>query len=342
MSTMQAVVAHGPDDLRIDTVKKAEAGPRGILVRVAFGGICGSDLHYFKHGRNGVYVLSEPLVLGHEIVGTIAEVGIDVVGSFPIGTPVAIHPAYPTPAPGTNEARGTHLATGGSYLGSASTTPHTQGGFAEFLTVNPDQIRPLPDNLPLRRAALAEPFAVALHGVSRAGDVADARVLVSGSGPIGCLAVAALRLAGAAEIIATDLTEVALRVADAAGATGTSLITPETRLEEESFDIVVEASGSSKGLATALSSVKRGGTIVQLGMLPSGNLPIPLSVLVNREITLRGSQRFELELDEAVRLLPSMPELDAIVTHVLPLSDAKHAFELALDGAVSSKVLLSL
>jgi L-idonate 5-dehydrogenase len=314
---MRAVVAHGAKDLRIDDVPSPVPGDDGVVVRVAFGGICGSDLHYHQDGRNGIYDLQEPLILGHEIVGTVAEVGPAADRPLSIGTRVAIHPARPTPLPGAHQARGLHLAIDGSYLGSASTSPHTQGGFAEFIRVRPEQLRPLPDTLPLRRATLAEPLAVAVHGIDRvAGGVAGSRVLVSGAGPIGCLAAAVLRLRGASEIVATDLHPFPLAIASAVGASSTVLLGDDPAPGPESFDVVIEASGSPRAFEAALTAVRRGGTVVQLGMLPSGPLEVPLAVLVSHEVTLHGSQRFEIELDDLQD--PEVDDLlDDLGEHVL-------------------------
>ncbi|UOQ57867.1 L-idonate 5-dehydrogenase [Leucobacter allii] len=313
----------------------------GVLVRVAFGGICGSDLHYYRHGRNGIYELRSPLVLGHEIVGTIAEIAPGVPGDLLVGQAVAIHPAIPTPPPGGAAGHGLHLAPGGSYLGSASTVPHTPGGFAEFVRTTADQLRRLPEGLPLRRAALAEPLAVALHGVDRyEGDYAGKRVLVSGAGPIGCLAIAALRRRGAGEIVATDMWEEPLRVARMVGADEARRLGVDPPLADDAFDVVIEASGSPAATVSALRAVRRGGTIVQLGMLPDGELPVPLASLVSREVTLRGSQRFDVELDESVRILAHSEALDAVVSHVFPVEHARKAFETAADSRGSTKVLI--
>lgn len=338
---MRAVAVHGAGDLRVEQVDGPQAGADEVLVKVAFGGICGSDLHYYRHARNGIYELQSPLVLGHEIVGTVAEVGPGASGSLRPGEAVAIHPAIPTPPPGGAAGQGLHLAYGGSYLGSASTKPHTHGGFADLVVVNADQLRRLPEGLPLRRAALAEPLAVALHGVDRyEGDYAGKRVLVSGAGPIGCLAIAALRRRGAAEITAIDMWEEPLRVARAVGASELCRLGVDRPLADDSFDVVIEASGAPAATASALRVVRRGGTVVQLGMLPGGDLPVPLASLVSREITLRGSQRFDVELDEAVRFLAETEGLEAVVSHVFPAQDAVEAFETAADARRSTKVLL--
>jgi L-idonate 5-dehydrogenase len=340
---MKACIAHGAGDLRVDDLRAPRISENEIAVRVVYGGICGSDLHYARHGANGSYVLREPLILGHEIVGLIDRIGSAVEGDFRPGEPVAVHPAWPAPPAGTTVSTGLNRLPGGTYLGSASTNPHTQGGFTELIPVRPEQIRRLPTGLPLRRAALAEPLAIALHGIARAPDaVRGARVLVSGSGPIGCLAVAALAAHGASQITATDLHEFPLRTAESAGATETLRLGADNAPEPDSFDLVIESAGAVPSLNTALRAVRVGGTVIQLGILPKGPLGVELASLVSKEVSYYGSQRFDTELDEAIRLLHATPALDAIVSHVYPLEKAGDAFAQAADSATSSKVLLRI
>lgn len=338
---MKAVVVHGAQDLRIDEIPDPVPDATQVAVRVIYGGICGSDLHYYDAGRNGDYVIKEPLVLGHEIVAVVTEVGVEATTDARPGDVVAIHPARPTPPPGGVLGRGLHIQPG-SYLGSASTNPHTQGAFAQTLLVHPDQLRPFPAGVPLRRAALAEPLAVALHGVDQAGvDYAGLDVAVFGAGPIGCLAVAALHRRGASSITAIDLREGPLATARELGATGSVHLGGGETPESGRFDVVIEASGSPRALGAAISAVRAGGTIVQLGILPAGELSIALGPIVAKEIKLHGSQRFDVELDESVRMIAETPQLDAVVTHLFAIDDAEDAFRAAMDGA-SLKVLLEI
>lgn len=339
---MRAVTVHAPGDLRVEEFPTPEPSPGEVLVRIVYGGICGSDLHYAKDARNGNYRVLEPLVLGHEVVGVVADVGADTPSAPPVGTRVAIHPATPSAPAGASGPTGLHLQRGGTYLGSASTQPHTQGGFVELLRVGVDRLRVLPDGLPLRRAVLAEPLAVALHGVSRLGDrVRGARVLVSGAGPIGALAVAALRDAGAEHVTAADLQELPLRVASAVGADATVNLSTGG-LPEAEFDVVVEAAGVVPSLVAAIRAVRPGGAILQLGILPAGPQPIPVSELVGKEVALFGTQRFDVELDAAVALLAAEPGLAAVVTDVYEIGDAAAAFARAADSAQSSKTVLAV
>lgn len=334
---MKAVVVHGAKDLRVDELPVPRPAEDRVAVRIVYGGICGSDLHYAADGQNGPYRVRAPLVLGHEVVGVVAE---SVAGAPKAGTPVAIHPATPCAPAGAAEPTGLHLRPG-TYLGSASTEPHTQGGFAEILAVQPAQLRPLPEGLPLRRAVLAEPFSVALHGIRRLGErVRGARALVSGAGPIGALAVAALRHAGAAEIVAADLQSFPLKVAGAVGAGTTVNLAEGGEVEESAFDVVVEAAGAVASLNAAVTAARPGGAVLQLGMLPSGPVPVAMSSVIAKELTVFGSQRFDVELDEAIALLAADESLETVVSHEFALDDAVAAFACAADSSRSSKTVL--
>lgn len=338
MRTVQALPGGG---IQLGDASEPRPTPSQVVVRVIYGGICGSDLHYAAHGRNGNYAVKTPLVLGHEIVGVVETIGSAVPYELSLGDPVAIHPARPTPEPGGVDGKGLHLAGGGSYLGSASTDPHTAGGFTDRLAVEGVQIRRLPEGLPLRRAALAEPAAVALHAVNQiSADLSTSRVLVAGAGPIGSLVIAILIDHGAVDVAATDLAEHPLRVARAVGATRTYQLGVDEEPADESFDLIVESSGSPRSLNSAVRWIARGGTIVQLGLPPAGQVGVELAAIVSKEIQLRGSQRFDVELDATIEILSRRPNVDWIVTHVFDVNDADTAFSTAADPAISSKVLL--
>jgi L-idonate 5-dehydrogenase len=334
---MRALVAHGAHDLRIED-RDLDRSTGGAVVRPLFGGICGSDLHYYQSGRVGAFVLQQPLVLGHEVVGEVVE---DPSGLFRAGDRVAVHPAT---ADGTcPECRSGHpnVCRHGRYLGSAATLPHTQGAFAELAAVRPDQLRRLPDELPTLRAVLAEPLGVALHALNRAGGVGGKRVLVSGAGPIGLLTAGAAVALGAASVTVTDLLDQPLATATRLGASATINLTSGS-VEPESADIVLEAAGAAAAVSTAVAAVARRGTIVQIGMVPGEPRPIALAPLIAKEAALLGAFRFDTELDDAVALLTAHPELDAVISHTFALEDALSAFEMAADPSRSSKVVLTL
>lgn len=197
---MKALKIRGARQMTTEEVPLPEPGEGEVRVRMQYGGICGSDLHYFFEGRNGEFEVVEPFTPGHEVSGV---VDLDPSGRRAPGTPVTIAPAtYGTPEAGIEDRR--HLWPGGSYLGSASTRPHTQGGMQEYLVVRDFMIRPLPEGLGVDAAALAEPLAVALHAVPMAGGVAGRDVLVTGCGPIGLCVAAAFLARGAARVDASD------------------------------------------------------------------------------------------------------------------------------------------
>ncbi|MFE6095868.1 L-idonate 5-dehydrogenase [Streptomyces massasporeus] len=337
---MLGCVIHGQGDLRVAELPVPRPGPGQALVAVRYGGVCGSDLHYWRHGGVGDFRLREPMVLGHEVVGTVVECGADTSGPAP-GSAVALHPATPCGVCPECAAGRRNICRDTRYLGSAARFPHVQGGFAARVVVPAEQVRALPDGLELRRAALAEPLSVALHAVRRAGGVAGRQVLVTGAGPIGCLVVAAAKAAGAAHVTVSDLLPEALAYGRIAGAgTVVRADDPEDPGWPDEVDVAIEASGVAAGLDACLRRVRRGGVVVQLGMLPAGQSPFAGNLVVSREIELRGAFRFDGEFDEALTLLAGEPAFDGLISAVVPVGEAESAFVLAADRGRSCKVLL--
>lgn len=334
---MRALVINGRLDLVETELATPVPGPGQVRLRMAYGGICGSDLHYYNEGANGEYVVREPLVPGHEVSGS---VDLDPSGELRPGTPVTVHPAtFGRSEPGIEDRR--HLWPGGGYLGSASTRPHTQGGMSEFLLVDSHMVRVLPDGLSLRRAALAEPLAVGLHGITVAGGVRGKKVLVSGSGPIGLLATAACLAAGAAEVTSTDVLPGPLERARRLGAHRTIQVGTED-VPSTAFDVVLECSGVPAAVNSALVAARRAGIVVQVGMVPNEARGINLAPLISKEVQLRGAFRFNDEMDRAIELLGENPAIEDVITHELPADRAVEAFTIAKDSAVSGKVVISL
>ncbi|WP_232549871.1 L-idonate 5-dehydrogenase [Propioniciclava soli] len=334
---MKVLKIHGKEDIRVEEAPMPEPAEGEVRVRMAYGGICGSDLHYYFHGASGVFVLREPLTPGHEMSAT---VDLDPSGDFAPGTPVTIAPAtHGEPQPGLEDRP--HLWPGGAYYGSASTTPHTQGGMAEYKTVPASMLRLLPDGLDLRTAALAEPLSVALHAAGVAGDLSGASVLVIGCGPIGLCVVAAALARGAASVDASDMLGGPLERAAGLGAAATYPAAaggvPQTH-----YDVVFECSGVAPAISSAIGAARRAGVVVQVGNLPNEPIAVNLGPMVSKELEYRATFRFNDEMDEAVALLASRPELGQIVTHVIDADDAERAFAVARDAQASGKVLVSL
>ena len=334
---MRAIVIQGKLQLVETELATPVPGPGEVRLRMVYGGICGSDLHYYHDGANGSYVVREPLVPGHELSGT---VDLDPSGELTPGTPVTIHPAtFGTSEPGIEDRP--HLWPDGAYLGSASTWPHTQGGMSEFVVVGRHMVRALPATLPLRRAALAEPLAVALHALHIAGGVEGRRVLVSGSGAIGLLTAAAALAAGATEVVSTDVLPGPLRRARELGVHGTIQVDTE-EIPSAYFDVVLECTAVPVAISAALEAARRGGIVVLVGIPANEPRGVNLSPLVNRELQLRGTLRFNNEIDQAVRLLDADSRLEQVITHEFPAAQAVEAFAIATDSNTSGKVLISL
>ena len=344
---MKAAIIHAPRDLRIEEAEIAAMGPHDVTVRVRAGGICGSDLHYYSHGGFGTVRIQQPMILGHEIAGEVTDVGSQVTRVRP-GDHVAVNPSLPCGHCRFCLAGQANHCLDMRFYGSAMRMPHVQGGFREVLVCTEAQAFPVPAGVDLHIAAFAEPLSVCLHAARQAGPLLGKRVLVTGTGPIGALAIMVARHAGALEIVATDITDAPLRVARRIGADSAlnTAAAPQAlagyKAEKGYFDAVLEASGSAAALASAFEVVRPGGVIVQLG-IAGGEMTLPINMLVAKEIGLRGTFRFHEEFGWAVSYLSSGAiDVSPLLTEIVPLAEAVRAFELAADKSRAMKVQLAL
>lgn len=339
---MKALICHAPGDLRIDSIEEEAPGPGQLQVRVAYGGICGSDLHYFQHGGFGTVRIREPMALGHEVSGVIAALGAGVEG-FAVGQRVAISPSRPCFRCRYCQIGQHNHCLDMRFYGSAMRFPHIQGAFREKLVIEAHQAHPIKEGVSLSIAALAEPLSVGLHAINRAGGVFGKQVLVTGSGPIGALLIAGLRRAGAARIVAADLSAQALACARAMGADETlnlaehpDALQPYAR-DKGQFDVMFEASGSDRALRAGLDVVAPRGVIVGIGL--GGDAQLPLNQLVAKELELRGTFRFHPEFAVAVQFLnEGLVDGRPVISHVVGIDDAIQAFRLAGDKTQAMKV----
>jgi L-idonate 5-dehydrogenase len=344
--TVLSATLFGAEDLRMVEAPLGPLAPGMVRVRFGAGGICGSDMHYFRHGRTGDFVVETPLILGHEIAGEIVDIA-GPVGDLRIGDRVAVNPSRWCGHCARCREDRPNLCENIYFMGSASKKPHMQGGFATCFDVTPAQCVKVPDDTPFAAAALAEPLAVCLHAVRRAGPVEDRRGIVFGAGPIGLLTLLAARLAGMPEIAIVDIAAAPLVFAQRLGADHVvDLSRGEQELRdlaaERSFDVAFEVSGTAAGLSSAIFTVRRGGTVVQIGNLPGGQIPVPANAVMAREIDLKGSFRFGREFGEAVKLIVEKKiDVTSLVTAERPLSAAPEGFHLALDRSQSVKVVLT-
>ena len=342
---MRAAVLYAAKDLRIETVAAVPLGPNQVEVRIEAGGICGSDLHYYYDGGFGTVRLKEPMILGHEIAGSVSRVGAEVA-SVKVGERVAVNPSRPC-----NACR--YCAEGKQqhclnmlFYGSAMRFPHVQGGFRDVLVCDASQAVCVPAMMSAAQAAFAEPFAVCLHAVNRAGPLLGKRVLITGAGPIGALTVIAARRAGALEIVATDVADAPLAAARRIGADATVNVSEQDALaryeaDKGYFDVMFEASGNAKALAGGLAAVRPQGIIVQIG-IGGGEMSLPMNMAVAKEIELRGTFRFHAEFALAVALIGAgLVDVMPLLTATVPLAEANDAFALAADRSKAMKVQLA-
>jgi len=346
---MLAAVCHGKKDLRIEKLQDRALAADEVRVAVAYGGICGSDMHYYHRGAVGDFAVREPMTLGHEISGTVIEIGTDVKGIAP-GMKAALDPSRPCLTCSYCRTGRSNLCTNMAFLGSAGRFPHVQGGFAQHLVLRQDQIIPVPDDTDLLKLSVAEPLSVALHAVSRAGPLMGKRVIVTGSGPIGLLTALAARHAGAVEVVSTDVEDAALAVArNRMGASRTINVATQpdglTPFEADggTFDVAFEASGAPSALASLFKVVRRGGRIVQVGMLPPGTAPVPVNKLQASEIEFVGAFRANGEFRLAVELIVSGAlDVSPILSGTYALADAVAAFEHAGNRSKVVKLHLAM
>ncbi|WP_102224931.1 L-idonate 5-dehydrogenase [Acidimangrovimonas sediminis] len=338
---------HGAHDLRVEIAEAPAPGPGEVRLRMARGGICGSDLHYYAHGGVGAIRVREPIILGHEAAGYVLDVGPGVEGLTP-GTLVSVNPSQPCGTCAQCAAGRPRHCTDMRFMGSAMFLPHAQGLYRSEITLGAAQCHPLPEGTDPGAAACAEPLAVCLHAVARAGgDLSGQSVLVTGAGPIGCLTVAAARAAGAARIVATDLNDAPLRIAEAMGAAcGLNLSASPDALtadvaENGHFDTVFECSAAAPAIAGAVEALRPCGTLVQVGV--AGSAELPLGRIVAREIAFLGTHRFDVEFAEAVAAIGSgRIDVAPIITATFPAADGAAALDTALDRSRSCKVLIAL
>jgi L-idonate 5-dehydrogenase len=316
-----------------------------VRVRFGAGGICGSDMHYFRHARTGDFVVESPLVLGHEVAGEVVQIAGDAPG-LAVGDRVAVNPSRWCGRCARCAEGRPNLCENVYFMGSASKKPHMQGGFASLFDAIPAQCAKVPAGTPYAAAALAEPLAVCLHAVRRAGSVEGKRGLLFGAGPIGLLTLLAARLAGMAEIAVVDVAAAPLAFAERLGADHVVDVSGgddalQALASARSFDVAFEVSGTAAGLGAAIRNVRRGGTVVQIGNLPGGSIPVPANASWRRRSTSRLVP-VRREFAEAVRLIvDGKVDVMTLVTGQRPLSTAPDAFRLALDRSQSVKVVLT-
>jgi L-idonate 5-dehydrogenase len=340
---MKTVVIHAAKDLRIEDHAPRDCGPGEVRVRIERGSICGSDLHYYNHGGFGAVRLREPMILGHEVAGVITETGPGVAG-LEAGQRVAVSPSRPCFDCAYCAQDLYNHCENMAFYGSAMPMPHVQGAFREDLVALAHQCHVIGAQVDPAMAAFAEPLSVALHAANRAGSLKDARVLVTGCGPIGALALLVARHHGAAEVVVTDILGPMLEMARRLGADRAIDVAanPDWTVDYASgkgtFDVMFEASGAGVAITSALPTLRPRARLVQMGL--GGEVTLPLTAIAAKELEIRGTFRFHEEFAEAVRLInEGALDLAPLLTASYPVANAEAAFEAASDrGSGAMKV----
>ena len=335
---MRAIVIHAARDLRIEDRAEEAMGPGQLRLRLATGGVCGSDLHYYNHGGFGAVRLKEPMILGHEVSAYVDDAGDT---GFKQGQLVAVSPSRPCGGCKFCLEGLPNQCLNMRFYGSAMPFHHIQGAFRESLVADASQCVDATGLTP-GEAAMGEPLAVTLHATKRAGEMLGKRVLVTGCGPIGVLSILAARRAGAAEIVATDLSDFTLSLARKVGAdrvinTGTK---PEALAaygaEKGHFDVLYECTGVASALAGGIAALRPRGVILQLGL--GGDMTLPMMAITAKELELRGSFRFHPEFAVGVGLMQKgLIDVKPLITHTIGLEEAETAFRLASDRSQAMK-----
>jgi L-idonate 5-dehydrogenase len=340
----RALVVHAPRDLRLEERAVPAPGPGEVLIKMAVGGVCGSDLHYYNHGGFGAVRLKEPMILGHEVSGHIEALG-DGVEGLVVGDLVAVSPSRPCGECRFCAEGLRHQCLNMRFYGSAMPFPHIQGAFCEALVADASQCV-VAAGLTAGEAAMAEPLSVCLHAIRRAGEMVGKRVLVTGCGPIGCLIILAARRAGAVEITATDLAANALSHAEACGADRVLDMAQDPQAlasfgaDKGYFDVMFECSGAAPALSAGIGAMRPRGVVMQLGL--GGDMTMPMQMLTAKELDLRGAFRFHEEFAMAIALMQKgLIDVKSLITHTMPLEQAEAAFVAANDRSQAMKAQIA-
>jgi 2-desacetyl-2-hydroxyethyl bacteriochlorophyllide A dehydrogenase len=337
-SSMRAAVYRGKGDIGVEERPVPDLGPQDVLLEVSHCGVCGSDLHFVTEGWG-----QPGSVEGHEWSGTVVAVG-DQVQQWQVGDSVV---GGPTPRCGECEycrqARPS-LCTGRNTPGLSA---HKDGAFAEYVISHEAGLRRVPDGMSMRVAALVEPLAVALHGLTRGGVQAGQRVLVTGAGPIGTLSVAAARARGVTDVVVSEPHPKRRALAERLGATVVEpedLVSPPSPgdVVDEPFDVVLECSGNNRAMESGLAQLKRGGTLVLVGAGMHRPKFDNNRILLN-ELVITGAFVYDADgFDRSLELLadPTFPSDLLIESEDVPLDDILQAIEGLHDGDLAAKVMI--
>jgi L-iditol 2-dehydrogenase len=333
---MRAAVLVEPGRIEMDQRPVPSPGPGDVLVKVSSVGVCGSDTHYYRHGRIGNFVVDSPLVLGHEAAGTIVGVGAGVPAER-IGERVSIEPQRPDPDSPETRRGDYHLCPHMRFFG----TPPVDGAFCDYVTIGAGYAHRVPDSVSDDAAALCEPLSVGIAAVRKAGLEGGSRVLITGAGPIGIVLIQLARAYGATEVVVSDPDE--SRRAQAAEFGASTVLDPTVKpIGELGVDAFIDASGAPSAVVDGIGAVRPAGTVVLVGS-GAESMELPTQLIQNRELVLTGVFRYANTWPTAIALVESgRVNLDAMVTAHYPLEKVADALDSdRTAGSVKSVVTVS-
>jgi len=330
--TMKAAFLIEPGRVEYRDIPVPVPAPDEALIEVMSCGVCGSDVHYYQHGRIGPFVVEEALILGHECAGVVVETGGAVTDLKP-GDRVAVEPGVP--------CRRCEFCRSGRYNLCPDVvflaTPPVQGAFTEYLAHAADFLFKLPDDVTLEEGAMIEPFAVGIHSAVRGGATVGKTAAVLGTGPIGLCTLQALRAFGVGEIIATDIAPARLSLAAKLGATATVNASEADAVEAvmdltagRGVDMVFETAGAVSTLQQTPAMVARGGRVILVGMPAADAIPLDVVLLETKEADVCTIFRYANVYPKAVAILAEHKvDLKTMITGRYGLDEVPQALEFA-------------
>jgi L-iditol 2-dehydrogenase len=329
---MNISLLNKPFDMELKEVDVPEIGPHDVLVKVMAVGVCGSDVHYYEHGRVGEFVVEKPLILGHECAGIVADVG-SAVTKFKVGDRVAIEPGVTCGECEYCKAGQYNLCPQVEFLA----TPPIDGAFSQYISHPEGFLFHIPDSMTYEQATLNEPFSVGIQACKRANVQPGSTVVIMGMGPVGLMAVVAAKAFGATNIIVSDLEQIRLDEALKLGATHAIDIKKEDvneRIKEitngDGVNYAIETAGNTTALKNALGSLKNGGTLAIVGLPQQETNDLNIPFIANHEINIVGIFRYANTYQMGVEMLNSTAaDLDSMFTDEYNLEEAQQAMEQA-------------
>ncbi|MFD1675267.1 NAD(P)-dependent alcohol dehydrogenase [Alicyclobacillus fodiniaquatilis] len=311
MTKNMAAVMYEVGDVRLEERPMPKPGPHEVLVQVTAVGVCGSDVHYYRHGRIGSFVVERPIILGHESAGVIVELGSEA-RKHRIGARVALEPGVPCGRCEVCRSGHYNLCPHVQFFA----TPPIDGAFTNFVTIHEDFAFALPNGMSDEAGGLLEPMSVGIWAAKKADIQCGQHVLITGAGPIGMVSMMAAFAFGATEVTMTDISEERLAFARKLGATHTINVASTPLLDEAiEVDAFIECSGNPSALQDGIRCIRPAGRAAVVGMGGGDEASVPLSLIQTREITLAGVFRYANTYPTAIELVSSgKVNLDALVT----------------------------